>query len=490
MKALTAAVAFAVLLAGVALSLGQRTESKTITLTFVGDIMLGRSVAPVAAADPDGLFRDVRHLLRASDLSFGNLESPLTGRPHTSPNPNVLVAEPGTAGLLAGAGFDVVSLANNHMGDAGPEGVIDTLDAVADHGLQAIGAGPNGELAAAGAQVTIHGVRVAMLAFDATGAGLVAGKAAGVVPWNPESARLAVEKAATTADVVVVSVHGGVEYLPDSDPRMLEIGDLLVAWGADVVWGHGPHVPQPITSMTDGARSAIIATSLGNFLFDQRGAATGGGLLLQVLADRRGVIGHRSGTTSHHDLRVHFTGWVLPQGDAVFLDGSWWQLQRLPPEITLPTAELPADFPWGEPVAAGTGPLTGGESELVVSYRARPGPHPVRDGMPGIAWTDDEGFTMHLGVFGGRGLVPVWQAGMVPAPIASLTVCGGSLALAYRTLDSATVHSTGAATWRAAGLDATVFLPGSGIPACGDVDGDGRTDPLVVDRSPTAVIRP
>lgn len=489
MKLLSVFVALAVLLTGVAVSLGPASEARPITLTFVGDIMLGRSVGTVAEADPDGLFRDVRHILRSSDLSLGNLESPLTSRPHVSPNPNVLVAEPGTAGLLAVAGFDVLALANNHIGDAGSPGVIDTIDALATHGLTAVGAGANSVVALEAVQITVQGVRVAILAFDATGAGLVAGTSPGVAPWDPEAARIAVDRATASADLVVASVHGGVEYLPESDPRMARIAELLVSWGTDVVWGHGPHVPQPVISADWGNRTAVVATSLGNFLFDQRGPSTGGGKVLQVIADSRGVIAHRTGVTSHHDLRVHFTGWDLPSGDAVLLDGSWWELHRRPLAISRPTSH-PDPFPWGEVLAAGLGPLTGSQTELVVSYRAESGSHPVRDGLSGVEWTDSDGYTMHLGVFRPEDLAPVWQAGMVPAPIAALAVCDGSISLAYRTLDSPMVRNTGAAMWRPSGLAATEFLPGTGTPTCGDADLDGRADPLVLDRPSTDDLRP
>src|SRR5690606_5733817 len=100
--------------------------------------------------------------------------------------------------------------------------------------------------AAAPVEVTVRGVRVAVLAFDATGSGPVAGTEPGIVAWDPDAARRAVTAASGSADVVITSIHGGVEYLPESDPRMLRIADLLVSWGADVVWGHGPHVAQPV----------------------------------------------------------------------------------------------------------------------------------------------------------------------------------------------------------------------------------------------------
>ncbi|MGB9359454.1 MAG: CapA family protein, partial [Acidimicrobiia bacterium] len=87
-----------------------------VTVILAGDAMLGRNVAPIVAADPDGLFADVRHEIRRADIAAVNVESPLTDRPHTSPNPYALEADPQSANLLAAAGFDIAGIANNHAG--------------------------------------------------------------------------------------------------------------------------------------------------------------------------------------------------------------------------------------------------------------------------------------------------------------------------------------------------------------------------------------
>ncbi len=102
--------------------------------------MLGRRVAPVAAAEGADMLRDIRFVVSSADLAAANLESPLTNRPHLSDNPNELEAAPGSATLLAGAGFDLVSVANNHATDAGPEGLTDTLAALAAAGVEPLGA--------------------------------------------------------------------------------------------------------------------------------------------------------------------------------------------------------------------------------------------------------------------------------------------------------------------------------------------------------------
>jgi hypothetical protein len=456
-------------------------SEETSTLLFVGDVILGRGVAAVVAGDPEGLFADARYILRSADIALANLESPLSRLPHTSANPNTLVADPDGASLLASAGFDVVNLANNHAGDAGAPSVLDTMRAVSDVGLAFVGAGANDHRARSPLIVTVGATDVAILAFDVTGAGLRAGSGAGVEYWDTKRAELAIRAAAMDHDVVVVSLHGGVEYLPTPDPRMSEIADSAVEWGADVVWGHGPHVAYPVRSLGSGDRTAVVAESLGNFLFDQRGTMTGRGSVLEVMVDRNGVIAYHTGATSHHDLRVHFVGWDLPLGDAALLDGAWWALVD-PSGAEASSIEVER-FPWGDVIAASAGRVTSRDrDEVAISFRKPAVPHAVRDGLPDIQWTDLAGRTPHLGIYTADDLTALWVASMVPRPIASVVACDGSLAMAYSTLDDPGTVATGAAVWRPRELVASTELPGPGTPACLDVDRDGRSDPVILDR--------
>jgi len=462
----------------------EEPTTRPITLVLVGDLMLGRGVAPIAVADPSGLFEDARFVINGADLALANLESPLTSRPHVSHNPNAFEADPALASLIASAGFDALALANNHTGDAGPEGVLDTIAAVRNAGMEVTGAGRDEAAAIRPTYFETGGVRIAVLAFDATGGGLAAGQStAGVAAWDPDLVRRAVETAARESDLSVVSVHGGVEYLQEPDPRMQTIAEKLAGWGADVVWGHGAHVLQPVSLVLGGEGSeAVVATSLGNFLFDQRGPLTGRGGVLEVLADDEGVIAYRLGSTIHHDLRVHFEGWEIPEGDSALIDGGWWALVR-DPAVSAEQGTAVDEFGWGVVIEASTGRITGtGRDEIVVSFRHVPGPHPVRDGLPHIDWLDANGMSPHLGIYDAEDLTPVWVAGMVPAPVAGVAACDGSIALAYSTLDDPKVIATGAAVWRPVGLDAVERLPGTGTPVCADVDGDGWTEPVILDR--------
>jgi poly-gamma-glutamate capsule biosynthesis protein CapA/YwtB (metallophosphatase superfamily) len=476
-------VVLALAVVGASLVATERSPGSTISIALVGDIMLGRGVAPIAAADPSGIFEDIRLVVRTPDLAMGNLESPLTLRVHSSPAPYALEADPTAAHLLSDTGFDVVSLANNHAADAGPEGILDTIEAVRAARMEPVGAGRNPAAATASVRLTAQHLKVAVLAFDLTRMGLVADWQAGVAAWDPETARERVEEAAGDSDLLIVSIHGGVEYLTESDPRIAEAAESLVGWGADVVWGHGPHVVQPVITMPGpDQRTSVVATSLGNLLFDQRGPLTGKGAVLEVLAGPDGVVAFRVGSTSHRDLRVHFEQWNLPEADAVLFDGEWWSLVSDPETSLQPAIQLQA-FESGDVISAARGNITGGGEEVVVSFRHPPGPHPVRDALADIDWVDAHGRSPHLGVYRADDLSPIWVAGMVPAPVAGLAACDGVIAMAYSTLDAPEIVATGAAFWRPFGLQAVDRLPGPGTPACADVDRDGALEAVVIGRT-------
>jgi poly-gamma-glutamate capsule biosynthesis protein CapA/YwtB (metallophosphatase superfamily) len=454
-------------------------RSGPVSIVLVGDLMVGRGVAAAVTRSPETVFAGVRHVIRSADLAVANLESPLTALPHLSPNPFSLQADAAAATVIAQAGFDVMSLANNHIGDAGPEGARDTIAAVAGAGMTPVGAGDSMAAAAAPIFVQVGSVTVAILAFDATGQGLAAEDDTGVAAWDPVIVEPAMEAARSRADVLIVSVHGGIEYLTRPDPRMEDIASSLVTMGADVVWGHGPHVSHPVRTTSDGR---VVATSLGNFLFDQHGPETGSGTILEVLADTEGVIAFRVGSTTHRASRVRFEGWSVPEGDAVLLDGEWWTPVCSITPMTPPGGDT-TNFDTGRVISASVGRITSPDrDEIAISYRKPAVSHPVRDGMPAVSWVDADGNVAQLGIYRLSDLAPVWEAGMVPAPVARVVACDGSVAMAYSGLDDPAAYATGAAVWRQWGLDVAEMLPGDGMLTCADVDGDGRTEPLVLRR--------
>lgn len=460
-----------------------RVSSPTVRVLLVGDVMTGRGVAARFAGDADEVFSGVRHILTAADLAAANLESPLTTQPHVSNNENQLRADPATAATLAAAGFDLMSLPNNHSTDSGPTGLLDTIDAVAAAGMVSVGAGADDETAHDPAIVTIGGITIGFLAYDATGVGGIAANEPGVAGWDEDRAVATVKALRDRVDVMIVSVHGGTEYLPVTDPGMTEIGELLANAGADIVWGHGAHVVQPV-SVAEGARPTIVATSLGNFLFDQAGPDRTTGYMLEVLADTAGVVAYRVGVTEHPNRRVEFVEWLDPIGDAAWLHGSWWSLTRKPAVVATTAMELDS-FPHGDLIAATTGDINGdGISEVVASFRRPHRMTPFMETHPEVQWADALGRDAHLGVYSEGDLDEVWVAGSVLLPIARLEVCDNSLAVVHDQLDDPTLIAASAWDWNGFGFDTAPDIPGPGTPACADIDGDGATEPVVTGRKP------
>ena len=242
-------------------------DERLVELIAVGDVMPGRGLA-----GRPGLFDRVVGELQGADLAIGNLEGVMAIDPSTSLLPS-LYLPPGTAASLVEAGFDLLSLANNHTLDAGPQGLIETA-----RRLQAAGVQP---LESARPVVReIDGLKIAFLAWNeipsARGAGLLA--ALGAV--RP------------SADIVIILVHWGQEYQRHPNQAQRELAGELLAAGADIVLGSHPHVVQDLHVVPPegpGGRPRLVAYSLGNFVFDQGWDDTGQGLALRLLFDRSGL---------------------------------------------------------------------------------------------------------------------------------------------------------------------------------------------------------
>ena len=252
-------------------------EPPRLELVVVGDIMLGRGVA-AANTDPTSTLRHLRPMLRRADFSVGNLESALSRRGEPQqPGDDSFAADPGVLAGLADAGLDAVSLANNHVGDYGVGALVDTVAALEQSKLVAFGAGRNLSEAARPAILEKAGVRVGFLGFNAIGetpAATPHGPGALSVSMPPRTGPLdraelrrvlrAVRRLSRRVDVTVVMPHWGEQYTRAPGPVQTMVGERLVDAGADLVVGGHPHWVQ----RADQHRGAVIAHSLGNFVFD------------------------------------------------------------------------------------------------------------------------------------------------------------------------------------------------------------------------------
>lgn len=242
------------------------------TLVAVGDIMMHQDVKRSAETFGfDHLWAEVSPLLKAADVAFGNLETPVApkgGRPGV---PFVFNAPAELPGALVAAGWTVVSTANNHAFDQGPKGIQETLERLEAAGLGHAGSGATRAEAEAPRFLERNGLRIALLAFTDIFNVDLNGKpeAPWVRPLDLEEALPAVRAARAQADAVVVSVHWGNEYQHQPSPRQREAARRLVGAGADVILGHHPHVLQPVAWVDAEERRGLVAYSLGNFISNQ-----------------------------------------------------------------------------------------------------------------------------------------------------------------------------------------------------------------------------
>jgi poly-gamma-glutamate capsule biosynthesis protein CapA/YwtB (metallophosphatase superfamily) len=242
------------------------------TLVAVGDIMMHQDVKRSAEAFGfDHLWAEVSPLLKAADVAFGNLETPVApagGRPGV---PFVFNAPAELPQALVAAGWTFVSTANNHAFDQGPKGIRETLERLDAVGLGHAGSGITRAEAEAPRILERNGLRIALLAFTDIFNVDLNGKpdAPWVRPLDLADALPAIQAVRPQVDAVVVSVHWGNEYQHQPSPRQREAARQLVAAGADVILGHHPHVLQPVAWVEAEGRRALVAFSLGNFISNQ-----------------------------------------------------------------------------------------------------------------------------------------------------------------------------------------------------------------------------
>jgi len=241
--------------------------ARKITIAAVGDIMMGTDYPSSKLPPQDGalLFEDPAPILRAVDIAFGNLEGPITTaractKNTSNPRTFAFRCPPKLAKNLATAGFDVIGLANNHARDFGYAGMVETKRILDSLGIQY--SSKNGEVA----EFIVDIFKIGLIAFST-----------GSPPrsiLNIDLCRREVAELAQKFDILIVSFHGGAEgtkalHTRDAfenlygEPRgnVIRFAHEMIDAGADLVIGHGPHVPRGMEVYND----RLIAYSLGNF---------------------------------------------------------------------------------------------------------------------------------------------------------------------------------------------------------------------------------
>lgn len=253
---------------GVSSAQAQDKGSGVLTLAFVGDIMPGTTYPKQRLPEKDGtlLFKDAKAILQKADIAAGNMEGALADTGETVKKKsamNYAFRIPTRYGkLLANAGLDFMSMANNHAFDFGLPGIKSTEAALKANGIAFAGIEGRKETAI----VERGGVKYGFCAFGHNSYTIK----------HQQLDRVAqiIRKLKKTVDIVIVSFHGGAEgtsyrHLPNGKEEFLgedrgnlrEFAHRCIDSGADVVYGHGPHVVRAMELY----KGHLIAYSLGNF---------------------------------------------------------------------------------------------------------------------------------------------------------------------------------------------------------------------------------
>lgn len=278
--------------------LGDGGTGEKVLLSFVGDILLAGSVQRELERNGyDYPYAKVLSYLADADLTAGNLESPFTLRGTPALDKTyVFNGKPEALPALREAGFDVVTLANNHTLDMGVEGLLDTMQHLDEAGLPHVGAGNNDTEAFEPVILETKGIKVAYLGLS---------RVVPVVEWKAEKYRAGVAETYDTtravkaiaaakeqADLVVVLVHWGKEREEQPEDYQRSYAREYIDAGADLVIGSHPHVLQGF----EHYKGKWIAYSLGNFIFN---------MTTNEANAETGVLDARCTREGQCDLRFH-----------------------------------------------------------------------------------------------------------------------------------------------------------------------------------------
>ncbi|WP_328703102.1 CapA family protein [Alkalihalobacterium elongatum] len=267
-----------------------KKDLEPIEIIFVGDVMMDMSLKnTINTKGVDYPFQFVKEVIHKADYAVANLETAVTTTNNSFGKQFNFKANPKKLEGLVNAGFDLVSLANNHTMDYREEGLLDTIKYLREYGIDFVGAGKNSEEAYSSHTVVLNDQKITFLAFSRvlpdvswyatdTKPGIASG-------YQEERVIEIIEKEKANTDYVLVYMHWGIERANRPENYQRDYARKMIDAGADAVIGAHPHVLQGF-EFYDGKP---IAYSLGNFLFPDyiSGPTAETGLLSIIIEDEQ-----------------------------------------------------------------------------------------------------------------------------------------------------------------------------------------------------------
>jgi poly-gamma-glutamate synthesis protein (capsule biosynthesis protein) len=244
---------------------------KEVSLIAVGDILLDRGVRrEIVDKGYDYPYLKVKKLLSSADITFGNLECPISDRGNqVFKRPDIIFrADKENAIELKKAGFDILNLANNHSMDYGSTALMDTIKVLEKNNITPLGAGQNKAAAHKPIFINKKGLRIGLLGYSIfPPEGYVSlDDKPDVSKADIDTIVREINATKQQCDILVVSFHWGTEYQFYAGEMQKQYAHTAVDSGADLILGHHPHVLQELEWYKD----KLILYSLGNFVFDRQ----------------------------------------------------------------------------------------------------------------------------------------------------------------------------------------------------------------------------
>lgn len=249
---------------------------QTVKVGAIGDILIHDRVYDDAKHETGydfiPMLMNVKDLLVEPDVLLANQETVLGGVGLGLSSYPTFNSPQEVGDAFIDAGVDIVSTANNHSLDKGEKGILSEIEYFNRVGLPYVGAFKDPTDQQTLRVINKNGVKLAFLSYTygTNGIPVPKGKEYLVNLIDQEKMKLEIERAKKEADVVIMSVHWGNEYQRIPTDQQKELAQFLVNEGVDIIFGHHPHVLQPMEWLQDpNGRSAFVVYSLGNFLSGQ-----------------------------------------------------------------------------------------------------------------------------------------------------------------------------------------------------------------------------
>jgi len=230
----------------------------------------------------------IKGMFGSYDIFFSNLETVLSFQGNPIEKRVFLHANPENANYLKNSSFNIVNLANNHIMDYGMLGLIDTLDYLDKKNIRHVGAGRDIKEAIAPVIIEKDDLKIGFIGFTSVGINAEVGRH-GCAPLNRGLILSALRGLRKKVDILVISIHWGVEYVFYPSPEQQKLARILIDNGADLIIGHHPHVIQGIEEY----KGKLIVYSLGNCNFgteqDKDYKRVDIGMMLSIQFSKRGV---------------------------------------------------------------------------------------------------------------------------------------------------------------------------------------------------------